>query len=163
MLALAVCFAWIALCMKVCQHRWWWYGPRFRIKTARQPEGPVGADIWGWACPWEYICVPQRPWQTSRPVYGHSPAVPSYMPTPPLFADGLIGSCMWDGEMYLSELYMGPQKLHKQPHDRWRMLENVACVCLISYFEMYSAHTALAHARWICVMKSAQWFKSRFR
>lgn len=77
-----------------------------------------------------------------------------FMPTPLLFADRLIGSCMWDGERHLSELYMGPQQLHKQPHDRWRMLENVACVYRISYFKMYSAHTALAHAQF------AQWVKA---
>lgn len=47
-----------------------------------------------------------------------------------------IGSCMWDGERHLSKLYMGPEQLHKQPHNRWRMLGNVACVYQISYFEI---------------------------
>ncbi len=65
-----------------------------------------------------------------------APAVLSYMPTPLLFADRLIGSCMWDGERHLSELYMGLEQLHKQPLNRWRMPGNVACVYRISYFEI---------------------------
>lgn len=77
------------------------------------------------------LCVsvtPQKPWQSSRRTYKHTPAVLSYMPAPPLFADGLIGSCTWDGEMYLSELYMELQKCHKHPFNRWRMLGNVAAM-----------------------------------
>lgn len=77
----------------------------------------------------------QRPWQFSGRVYELSPAVLSYMPTPFLFADSLIGSCMWDGERHLSELYMGLQQLHKPSYNRWRLLDNVACVYRISYFE----------------------------
>lgn len=30
----------------------------------------------------------------------------------------------------------GPEQLHKQSHNRWRMLGNVACVYQISYFEI---------------------------
>lgn len=63
--AVAIYFALIGLWMKASQHRWWWYEPRFRIKTARLSGGPAGAEIWGWVCLSEYICVPQRPWQFS--------------------------------------------------------------------------------------------------
>lgn len=64
----------------------------------------------------------------------------------PLFADRLIGSCMWDGERHLSELYMQPQQLHKQPHNRWRVLER-------------ATHTALLCATWIQDIKFVQWVK----
>ncbi len=39
------------------------------------------------------------------------------------------------------------------------MLENVACVYWISYFEIWFAHTALAGATWIREIKFAQWVK----
>lgn len=36
------CMFCLNLWMKVWQHRWWWYEPRFRIKTARLSGGPEG-------------------------------------------------------------------------------------------------------------------------
>lgn len=66
------------------------------------------------------------------------------MPTSFLFADRLIGSCMWDGEGHLSKLYMGLRQLHKPPYNRWRMLENVASVNRTSVLKIWFAHTALA-------------------
>lgn len=48
-----------------------------------------------------------------------------------VFADRLIGSCMWDGERHLSDLYTRLLQLRKEKqhfYNRWRTLENVACV-----------------------------------
>lgn len=47
------------------------------------------------------------------------------------FADRLTGSCMWDGERHLSDLYTRLPQLHKEKqhfYNRWRTLGNVDCV-----------------------------------
>lgn len=114
---------------------WWWYVPRCRIKSARLSGGPGGAEIWGWACLWEYICVPPRPWLAVQWDCILALTTCSF-----LYANSSF--VCWQAHWQHVGWGKAPVRIihctsAAPPHNRWRMLENVACVHQTSYFENY--------------------------
>ena len=122
--------------MEVWPHRWWWYEPRFRIKSARLPGGPAGAEIWSGACLRVHMC-------TKEALANQQACVLALTSCSFLYANSSFVCWQAHWQLHVGwgkvpvRIIHGPQQLHKPHHDRWKMMENVACAYRISYFEMY--------------------------